>query len=307
LLVAGTLGLAVQYPVLAEVNGLGTALWLLLAIVAISEVLYFPSYHTYFATVGDSDARGRQIAVREALNALANVVAPILGTWALVAAGPRWAFFVVGIIQAAAVLPLIGIGNVRVKAEAPGAVRAARLGGALFALDGWFGAHNIILWQAALFVVLGRDFAAYGGTMALAGLVGAAWGLFLGRSIDAGHGRRAVAIAFTIAAALVLFRVVALPVPWLAVLATAAGSIVWPVYLPVLATATYNLAKAAPCPLRFNMALEAAWDVGCAAGCILAAGLIVLGTPLALTLLPSLPAVALTAALLRRYYASLGD
>jgi hypothetical protein len=50
------------------------------------------------------------------------------------------------------------------------------------------------------------------------------------------------------------------------------------------------------------MALEAAWDTGCATGCLLAAGLVAAGVPLPLTLLPTLPAMALMARLLWRYY-----
>jgi hypothetical protein len=44
----------------------------------------------------------------------------------------------------------------------------------------------------ALFVSLHESIPAYGGAMALAGLVGAACGLVLGRYIDTGHGRRVV-------------------------------------------------------------------------------------------------------------------
>jgi hypothetical protein len=305
LLFAGTLGMALQYPALAFVDGIGPALAILLVVVAISEVIYFPTYHTYFATLGDAEARGQQIAVREALMAVAGVVAPLLGTWALVSAGPKVAFFGVGLIQAAAALPLIGIANVAVRMEAPGALRAARLGAALFGLDGWYGAHNIILWQALLFLSLGQDYAAFGGAMALAGLVGAAYGLFIGRSIDAGHGRRAVVIALSAIAAVVLFRVASLPFGWLAVIANAAGAILAPLYQPALGTATYNLAKAAPCSLRFNMALEAAWDTGCTGACLVAAGLVALGVPLPLTMLPVLPGIAIMARLLWRYYGTL--
>lgn len=304
LLVAGTLGMAVPYLILPHVDGLNVALWLLIATVAIAEVVYFPVYHTYFATLGDIDGRGRQIAVREALNAFAGVVAPLLGAWALVSGGPRLAFFGVALIQAAAALPLIGIRNVAVLAEVRGVLRSARLGGALFALDGWVGAFNFIVWPGALFLALGSSYAAFGGAMALAGVVGAAYGLFHGHTIDAGRGRRAVAIACSVVAAIIIFRSASLPIAWLAVTANAVGAVVQPLLVPVVGAATYNLARVAPCSLRFNMTLEATWDIGCGAACLVAAALVAGGVPVQYTLLLALPSLAIVARLLWGYYAA---
>lgn len=304
LLVAGTIGMSLHYPLLPHIDQFGPVLWLILAIMGVAEVLYWPAYHAYFATLGDVEARGRQIAVREALSAIAGIVAPLLGAWALVAAGPTIAFAGVAIVQISAVLPLLGLPNVAVVAEARGALRAARFSAALLALDGWYGA-SLLAWQGVLFLVLSQSYGAFGGAMAFAGLVGAAYGLLVGRSIDAGRGRRAVAIAFTFTGAVVAFRALSLPLPWLAVIANAAGAIVPPLYQPVIGAATYNLAKAAPCSLRFYIALDGGWDMGCAGGCLAVAGLIVLGAPLAVALLLPLPALAAMAWLLRRYYAAL--
>jgi hypothetical protein len=302
LLIAGTLGLAVQYPLLAEVDGVGSQLVLLLLVVSVAEILYYPAYNAAFAALGDSAHRGHQIAVREAMVAVVGIVAPLLGAWALVAAGSRIAFAGVGVIQAIAVLPLLGVPNVAVAREAPGALRAARLGVVLVALDGWFDAFYIVLWQVALFVALGSSFTAYGGAMALAGLVGGACGLFLGRIIDRGRGRRAVAIAFGVAAALTTLRAASLGLPWLAVLANAAGAALWPLLLPALGTSIYNLAKASPCTFRFILVLEAGWDVGCASACLITAALIAASAPVGWTIPLALPAVAVAARLLWRYY-----
>lgn len=302
LLVAGTFGMALQYPVLAEVQGVGGVLLLLVAIVSVSEVLYYVSYNAYFAALGDAEHRGHQISAREAMMTVAGIAAPLLGTWALVTLGPRWMFAGVALVQALAVVPLLGTPNVRVMREAPGAYRAARIGAAIIALDGWFDACFILVWQIALFVSLGESFAAYGGAMALAGLVGAICGLFLGRHIDAGFGRRAVVIAYGLGAALVLARAASLGSPWLAVAANALGGLFWPLLSPTLGVVTYNLAKASPCPLRFNMAMEGGWDIGCFAACVMAAALAVAGVSLAVPILLALPAVAGMALLLWRHY-----
>ena len=77
------------------------------------------------------------------------------------------------------------------------------------------------VWPIALFVSLHESIPAYGGAMALAGLVGAACGLVLGRYIDTGHGRRVVVIAYGVATLVVILRAASVGSPWLAVTANA--------------------------------------------------------------------------------------
>ncbi|MGH6926337.1 MAG: MFS transporter [Propylenella sp.] len=303
MVIAGTLGIALQYPLLAEVDGVGAALIVLCAVATIGEVLYWPSYNAYFSAIGDAEHRGHQVSAREAIVSVVGVLAPLLGAWALLTLGPRPAFAAIGLIQALAAVPIIGAPDVKVKASAPGSIRAARLGAALAATDGWFDAWYIIVWQIALFVSLGESVAAYGGAMALAALVGAVCGLFLGRYIDAGHGRRAVVIAYSVTAAILLFRAASLGSPWLAVAANAVGALIWPLLIPTLGTAIYNLAKASPCPMRFHIATEAGWDIGCFSACLVGAALASSGVPFSVGLPLALPALAIAALLLRRYFA----
>ena len=292
LLIVGTLGVALQYPLLAEVDGVGGALLALCIVSALGDVFYWPSYHAYFAAIGDAEHRGHQLGAREALTAIVSVVAPLLGAWALVTLGPRWMFAATGLVQAAAVIPLLGAPNIAVKQQAPGALQAARLSAVIIAADGWFDACFIFVWQIALFVSLGESIPAYGGAMALAGLVGAVCGLLLGRHIDAGHGRRAVIIASVMATVLVLMRAASLGSPWLAVIANALGALLWPLLIPALGTAIYNMAKSSPCPFRFHLATEGGWDIGCFTGCLIAAGLSAAGVPLAIGVLLALPGMA---------------
>ncbi|SDB56020.1 hypothetical protein SAMN02982931_04426 [Bauldia litoralis] len=177
----------------------------------------------------------------------------------------------------------------------------------LVTLDGWFDASFIFVWQIALFVALAESIPAYGGAMALASLAGAIFGLLLGRHVDAGHGRRTVAIAYAFAAGVVLLRSVSLGSPWLAVIANALGALAMPLIVPPLGAALYNMAKASPCPLRFHLATEAGWDVGCFAGCVVAAALAATGVSLSVAIVMALPAMAAVAVLLRRYFAFVGQ
>lgn len=304
-LIVGTLIEALVFPILPHVHGADAALVAEIVVGAIGGVFYWTSYHAYFAALGDPELRGGQIGVREAISAVAGIVAPLAGGWALVAIGPAAAFTGAAVVQALAALPLLGTPRVPVLAEAPGGYRAAWTGATLMAADGWLSGCYYYVWQVALFVTLGESYAAYGGAMALAGVVGAALSLRVGRLVDLGHGRRSVVIAYAIASAVVLLKSIAFGSPWLATLANALGPIVTATLVPVFMAKLYNLAKASPCPMRFNIATEAGWDLGCGGACLAAAGLVWAGHSLSLGILLGLAgAAAGCAALLRSYAAS---
>jgi hypothetical protein len=302
LVALGTLVSALQFPVLAEVHGVDRMLLAACLVASVGETLYWTSYHAYFASLGDAEHRGHQIGAREALASLAGIIGPLAGGWALATLGPRIAFGVVAIVQILSALPFLGTRNVIVAQSVPGAYRAAWRGVALFAADGWVGAGHAFVWPIALFLSLGESFTAFGGALALAALVGAVGGLVLGRHIDAGHGGRAVWLACGSFALLTIFRALSTENAALAVAANACGALVYCVYIPTLMTAVYNQAKRAPCTLRFHIATEGGWDLGGAAGCLVAALLAAAGLPLATIILLSLGGIAFVFILLRSYY-----
>jgi MFS transporter, DHA1 family, inner membrane transport protein len=302
MVIIGALGIACQYPLLPWVHGIGWPLAALCLVSSAGEVFYWASYHAYFAVLGDAEHRGQQIGAREALVAVIGVVAPLAGAWAITTLGPGPAFWAVGLAQALAVVPLIGTPNVPVARTAGPTLRAAWPGVLLQAADGWLGACFYYFWQIALFVSLGRSLSAYGGAMALAALVGAVSGLALGRHIDLGHGRRAVLIAYGAAAAVATLRAASVGSPALAVAANALGPLVGALVSAAMMTVLYNLAQAAPCPLRFQIATEGGWDLGALTGTLAAAALIAAGQSLAAPLLLALVPIAISTRLLWRRY-----
>jgi DHA1 family inner membrane transport protein len=302
LVIAGALLMAAPFPLLAEIRGVGPRLLALCLVSSMGEVLYWMAYNAWFAALGDPEHRGSQIGAREALVAAAGVVGLLVGTWALVSLGPRPAFAAIALVQAAAVLPLLGAPNVSIHTGAPGDLAAARPALLLIAADGWFDATFFFVWQIALFVSLGRSVAAYGGAMVLAGLAGAVAAPLVGRHIDAGNGRTAALLVYVLAAAIVVARALSLGAPWLAVAANALGALLMPLLSPSMGAVTYDLARAAPCPLRFYMVTDAGWDLGCCSACLAAAALAACGAPLSIAILLGLPAAATGAAALRRLY-----
>jgi MFS family permease len=302
LLIAGVVAIAVQLPILAEVRGLDGALVAFALTGALGEVLYYVPRNAYFAAAGDVEHRGKQVAVAQALEALGAVAAPLLGAWGLIAAGPRWTFALAALAQVLSAVPLIGAPNIAVAREAPGAWKAARPAAVIIALDGWFDAGFIYIWQVSLFLTLGQSYAAYGGWMAAAGLVGAVCGLVMGHHVDLGHGRRSVLIAYGVAASIATFRAASLGSPWLAGVANAMGGMVFPLLVPPLGTVTHNLAKASPCPLRNKIASEGGWDVGCFGVCLAAAALAQAGAPSWLWMLLTPPAAVAGGVILWPYF-----
>jgi hypothetical protein len=308
-LIVGTMLVAIQFPVLTLVHGVGWGLVVLIIAASLGDTFYWSSYHAYFAALGDAEHRGHQIGAREALAAVIGIVAPLLGAWGLVTLGPVPTFSTIGALQLLAAVPLFGAPNVAIAPTAPGSFRAARLGMPMFAADGWFIAGYSFVWQIALFVAVRENFSAYGGAMALAALVGAVGVMLLGRFIDRGHGLRMAFIAYGVAAAVIGLRAVSVGHPWLAVAANAPGALVMALQSTAMMAPVYNMAKASPCPLRFHIACEGGWDIGCFSGCVLAAAIAASGRSLAEAILLALIGIATSVVLLTIYYArpSAGD
>jgi hypothetical protein len=305
-LVAGTLLSALQYPVLAQVRGIGAILLALIAIAAVGDMLYWTAYHAYFAALGDNEFRGHQIGAREAIAGIVGIISPVFAGWMLVAFGPQAAFGATSIITGLAALPVLGTPKVDVARHVPGVFKAALPGTLVFMADGWLAVGFWFVWQLALFVSLGESFLAYGGALAVAALVGAIGGLILGRHIDTGHGRRAVWLAVAVMGTIVVLRAIATGHPALAVLANALGALGACVYIPTVMTAVYTMAKQSSCTLRFHVATEGGWDAGGAAGFLVAAAATQFGLPLGGSILLSLAGLAAVAVVLLRYYAKSG-
>lgn len=302
LLIFGTVLTALQYPLLAEVEGIGTVLVLLVALSAIGDTIYWTCYHAYYASIGDDAHRGHQLGAREAFAALISVASPLVTGWLLAGAGPRMAFGVNGVVALLAAAPLFFAPDVTVQRTAPSPLKAARRSMVLFAADGWMAAGYLMVWQLALFKALGESFIAFGGALAVAALSAAIVGPLLGRWIDGGQGQRAVIYTAAVFATVIFARAIATNNAALAVAANAAGALVGALYMPTLMTAVYTDAKNSSCPFRFHVATEGAWDLGGALGLLVAAGFAYAGLPYWLSISLALAGISLNVAALRGYY-----
>ena len=117
---------------------------------------------------------------------------------------------------------------------------------------------------------------------------------------------RAVWLASSGFAVVILFRAAVLDQPTLAVIANALGALVTCLCAPTMMTAVYNMSKSAPCTLRFHVAAEGGWDAGGTLGCFAAATMIHFGAPLPAAILLALAGEASSFVLLQKYYGNRG-
>lgn len=303
LLIAGSILSALQYPVLAEVHEVGGILVAFCLLGALGDTVYWSSYHAYFALVGDDDNRGKHVGTREAVVAIIGIFAPLAAGYLLETAGPRIAFGLTALVVALSALPLAWTPDFNVARKAPADAVKAALPAALISLgDGITAGGYHFAWQIVLFVALGADLMAFGGALALAALVGAAAGIALGSSIDAGHGRRALRIGVGALALVAVFRAAASGDPSLAIIANALGALAGCLYVPAVMTAVYTIGRRAPCTFRFYVVMEGGWDIGGAVGLGIAALLVACGLPLWTAVLVTLPGAALVYIRVRRFY-----
>lgn len=300
-LIAGTVLESGTYWLVPWIDGLGPLLYIWIVFGAIGSVTYWTCYHAYVASTGDNETRGSQTGVIEALAAIVGVIAPAGMTLLLVFSGPKAAFFVVAMIQMAAALPLIGLPARPIEDAEPDR-RILRKGRIFFFVDGWAVGLSYFLWQIALFVTLGEEFAVYGGTMVLAGIAGAAMSLIVGKFIDIGHGGKVAVVAYSAAASVAIAKSFAVGVPWAAMAITAVSAMVSAVHAPAIMARLYNLAQDSGCTLRFNMATEGGWDLGSASACLFAAALLGMGISAAAIIWLAAPALFATGLMLRASY-----
>jgi MFS transporter, DHA1 family, inner membrane transport protein len=293
---------ASAYPILSQATGVGPALVAYLALWAFSSSLYWTTYHTYVALLGDNEHRGAQVSVMEFLGTFMGIVAPLLTAFLLSVTTPLIAFGAIGLIMALGSIPILLGPDFKVADEAMVPKETKHLARLMMMSDGLRAGTFHFTWIIALFITLGSSYVAFGGAMAAAGIVGAAAGLVIGRVIDLGHGLHAARIGFGILAVAALARTLGYSVVWIAVLANAAAAIAWPVYNTGFMSRIYKLSKQSPCPLRFTVVAEGGWDMGTAAGCLAAAAITFAGFSFTLPLALALVAIAFGYAVVAQSY-----
>lgn len=302
-LLIGVVIRALSFALLPFVTSIGPLLALFLAVSGLGSVLYWTSWHAFMPAMTETERGGRQVSIQQATSAVVGVIAPATGGLLLAHAGPLAAFLAIAALQLATALPLLGAPNPTVDADAAldraVAVHARRL----YFNEGFHAGCGVVIWNLALFASLGEHFDAFGGAIAFAGVAAAAGSLAMGRLIDGGRPRHSLVIAYGAAALALSLKGAAFAHPLLAIAATALGALVVPMTSTAMLAPLYAMARQSPCVLRFSMATEGGWDLGCSAACLIAAAMLAGGASFRLPILLGLGAIATMALMLNAWYA----
>lgn len=293
---------AVSFAMLPMVGGLGAMLVGYILVSGLGSVLYWTGYHAYVSAAGDNDAMGRQVSIQQATTASVGIVAPIAGGFLLAGAGPAVAFAVIAALQLVAGLPFIGAANPAIDPDAKADPAIVRFGRRLYFAEGLQAGCAVIVWNLALFVTLGQSFENFGGALALAGVGAAAGSIVIGKLIDGGRGMHSLALAYGLGASVLVIKALAWGSPLPALVATALGALVTPMLATAMLSPLYAMAKQSSSTLRFNMATEGGWDLGCSCACLAAAAVLAVGLGYSLPILLGLGGIAAIARGLTGWY-----
>ena len=302
-LLAGVVIRAASFALLPFITSIGPLLALFLAVSGLGSVLYWTSWHAFMPAMTETDKGGRQVSIQQATSAVVGIIAPATGGLLLANAGPIAAFLAIAALQLTTALPLLGAPNPAVDATAELDPAVAAHARRLYFNEGFHAGCGVVIWNLALFASLGEHFDAFGGAIAVAGIAAAAGSLLVGRLIDGGHPRHSLVIAYGAAALALALKGAAFAHPVLAIIATALGALVVPMTSTAMLAPLYAMARQSPCVLRFSMATEGGWDLGCSSACLIAAAMLAGGASFRLPILLGLVAIAIMAWMLGRWYA----
>lgn len=283
---------AASFLMLPLIEGLGMMLLAYILVSGLGSVLYWTGYHAYVSAVGDNAEMGKQVSIQQATTAAVGIVAPVAGGFLLSGAGPAIGFSVIAAIQLLAGVPLLGAANPAIPRESRADRGIVSNGRRIYFAEGVQSGCSVVVWNLALFLTLGQSFESFGGALALAGLGAAVGSLIIGRLIDCGHGTYSLALAYGLGAAVLTLKAVAWASPLPALVATALGALAAPMLATAMLSPLYAMAQRSRCTLRFNMATEGGWDVGCSTAALVAAALLATGFGYTVPILLGLLAIA---------------
>lgn len=290
-LLLGVVIRAASYIMLPFVSGLGPMLVAYILVTGLGSVLYWTGYHAYVSAAGDNAAMGRQVSIQQATTATVGIIAPVIGGVLLSWVGPLAGFAIIAVFQMLAGTPLLGAPNPTINPESRADPDIVRFGRRIYFAEGLQSGCANVVWNLALFVTLGQSFENFGGALALAGVGAAAGSLLIGRLIDGGRAAHSLTLAYGLGAIVIGIKALAWATPLPALVATALGALVAPMLATAMLSPLYAMAQRSQCTLRFNMATEGGWDLGCSSAALVAATILHLGFGYTLPILLALVAI----------------
>ncbi len=303
-LIAGTVVFACRYPVMIPIDGLN--LWLVpfMLVSGLADVLYWVSYHNYFAAVGSEQDRGASVGIREAISTIVAVLGPLCGGF-LLSINRTYAFMLPFVLTLVSVLPLLKTPEIPKPLPATKEERkkVGHFGFFVFIGDGWFYQAGAV-WPLIVFMMLNDNYGNFGFILALAAFFRAVGNLFFGSMIDKGKGRQICFIGYGLHIIVYAVRgFFAYSVPAV-VACDFFAAIAYCFSMTGLMSAVYNATKKASHPLYFTYYTELGWDIGAISAMLVCAGLTFSGFNVRWGLTVAVCGAVLSLAVLNRYYRS---
>lgn len=184
------------YLGLWKIEALGDLFFILIPILVIHNLLYWPAFHVDFSRFSDQKSRGKQLSYRHLVAALSASVAPLAGGIILTKFGYPALFAIVLVLLFVSIFPLFFSKETREnytdsfeKAYREVFQKKYRSKAVALFAEGAEGVVHIIIWPIFLYI-LAISYSSMGAISSVALFAGLLFALYMGRLIDKmGHGR----------------------------------------------------------------------------------------------------------------------
>ena len=303
--IIGTLLYPALFAIITQVQGLG--IWMLVFIVyfAIVDNIYWLPYHVYYAILGDTEHRGKQLGVRESFVTLLAAAAPILGGFLTDRFGFGAIYVAAMITMILAVFPLFFTPNVPEdkKLKYKQAIRSTDRSGFWY-YAGWgllYSAHEF-LWIIVLFKLVG-EYTTFGWLVGLELLLMVFFSLLLGHLTDKGRGWMNILIAGVLLTTVIIARSFFISDILTIIIFEAIMALALCFFSIPVETGYYNLAQKSRNRLWFQTFSEMGWDVGGLIALLSAAALVYSGVELRHVMPIALIGILIIIFILKEYFA----
>jgi MFS transporter, DHA1 family, inner membrane transport protein len=304
-LIIGTLLSAGTYLILSQVHGISTWLGVFIVWSAISEAMYWTSYHVYFATLSTENKRGENIGTKEALVTVVKAFAPAASGLAIIHFGFSMSFALASVFVILAAIPLLflpAIDTIQPPSFKEAWGSSDKRGFLAHFGNGLYGA-GLATWSLIVFLLV-TDYAIAGGLASLVIVFQVIAFLLIGRFIDRGHGRLIAHTALGLLAIVILGRIgLARDIP-IIILFDIIYAVANCFYGPILDTILYNSTATAKSAWGFQLVSEASVDVGYLLSWVFGAVVTYFGASLYWMLAWSLGGIVVMLFVFRNYYSN---
>jgi MFS family permease len=302
-LIIGVLINSLLFLVLSKVNGINLWLYFYIFYMALCDISYWLPYHSYYASAGDQERRGKQVGMQHGFITLFTMLAPLIGGLMIVNFGFLALYISATFIMLLSAIPLfftkdVSLGEPMSFKEALKMVD--KRGFTLKIGEGILYMHTFV-WTIVLFYLVG-NYVTLGGLVTFQLVLTSALFIFLGYLIDKGDGKQIMKIGLlTIGIVIMLRAFFVTTIPYI-IATNAIIAFGMTFHSSSFEVGFYNLAKQSKNTLWFNFWGELGWDIGATVALLISAGLFVLGVPLRFTIVFSLIGLYIIYFVLKKFY-----